>query len=383
MKRTNRTIRAAIILLMAISIQPSVFAGQGTTGGQILDLVNGKGGTRAAALGDAFAAIDGDVTTALWNPSGLGVMAETQAAFSYVDGGEIFGEAGEGLYDGFFAGALPLREAGTLGAALQLQGQGTILVTTDSPDPIREENLGTNWALTVSYADRLAPELLAGISGKIIQMKLGPESGRAYAVDLGLQYNLPHLPIPIRIGAAVQNWGTRIAFKDENQSDPLPRVLRLGTAVTVYEEGHHYLRLIGDATASIHKLKEDEDELNADLDRLNEQRAEKSLPELTRGELLSDRGVGIHAFEWRHMQKSLGVEYWLGNLLALRVGYKGTPGVIYPTADWLFFSDTTFPHHLTYGLGVRLLNYQFDYALIPAGGPENTRLNVFALMLRF
>ena len=380
MKQVDALSTIVLLLLMTICIASPVSAGPGTTAAKILDL---GGGTRAAALGDAFSAINNDVTAALWNPSGLGIMERRQAAISYVDRTQLFGEAGEGLYYAFFAGALPLGEAGTLGSMLQLEGQGTIDVTIDSPEPIRTENLGTNWVWTVSYADKLANGLLGGISGKVISLKLGEEGGRAYAIDLGLQYNLPSIPVPIQIGAAVQNWGTRIHFIDENQSDPLPRMFRFGTAVTLYNQGNHQLRLIGDLTASIHKLREDEEELEADLLRLNEAIKEKNEqrleeerelePEFTREGLLSDRGVGVHAFEWRHLQKSIGLEYWLGSFLALRVGYKEEPGI-----DLLNFTD-----HLTYGLGVRLLNYQLDFAQLPGGGPEQQRLNVFALILQF
>ena len=380
MKQVDTLFRVALLLLMTIFIAPPVLAGPGTTAAKILDL---GGGTRAAALGDAFSAINNDVTAALWNPSGLGIMENRQAAISYIDRTQLFGEAGEGLYYAFFAGALPLGDAGTLGAMLQLEGQGTIDVTIDSPEPIRTENLGTNWVWTVSYADQLTKGLLGGISGKVISLKLGEEGGRAYAVDLGLQYDLPSTPVPIQIGAVVQNWGTRIHFIDENQSDPLPRIFRFGTAVMLYNQGNHQFRLIGDLTASIHKLREDEDELEADLLRLNELIKEENKtklaeeqelkPEITREGLLSDRGVGVRAFEWRHLQKSVGLEYWLGGFLALRVGYKEEPGI-----DLLNFTD-----HLTYGLGVRLLNYQLDFAQLPGGGPEQRRLNVFALILQF
>ena len=371
-----------LILLMTIATTPPVSAGPGTTAAKILDL---GGGTRAAALGDAFSAINNDVTAALWNPSGLGIMEKRQAAISYVDRTQLFGDAGEGLYYAFFAGAMPLGDAGTLGTMLQLEGQGTIDVTIDSPEPIRTENLGTNWVWTASYADKLAQGLLGGISGKVISLKLGEEGARAYAIDLGVQYDLPltSLPFPVQVGAAIQNWGTRIHFIDENQSDPLPRMFRIGTAATLYNQGNHQLRFIGDLTASIHKLREDEEELDADLLRLNETikeenkkrlAAEEGLkPEITREELLSDRGVGVNAFEWRHLQKSIGLEYWLGSFLALRVGYKKEPGL-----DLLNFTD-----HLTYGLGVRLLNYQLDFAQLPGGGPEQQRLNVFALILQF
>ena len=369
-----------LLLLMTIVIALPASAGPGTTAAKILNL---GGGTRAAALGDAFSAINNDVTAALWNPSGLGIMENKHAVISYVNRTQLFGEAGEGLYYAFFGGAMPLNDAGTLGTMLQLEGQGEIDVTIDSPEPIRKENLGTNWVWTVSYADKLAEGVLGGISGKVISLKLGEEGARAYAIDFGVQYDLPSTPIPVRVGAAVQNWGTRIHFIDENQSDPLPRMFRFGTAATLYNRGNHQVRLIGDLTASIHKLREDEEELEADLLRLNEtikEENEKRLgeeqglkPEITREGLLSDRGVGVNAFEWRHLQKSIGVEYWLGSFLALRVGYKKEPGI-----DLLNFTD-----HLTYGLGVRLLNYQLDFAQLPGGGPEGQRLNVFALILQF
>ena len=107
--------------------------------------------------------------------------------------------------------------------------------------------------------------LLGGVSGKIISLKLGEESARAYAIDLGLQYDLSSILVPIRVGAAVQNWGTRIHFIDENQSDPLPRLFRFGTVVPLYNQGNHQLRLIGDLTASIDQLRKDEDELRMEL----------------------------------------------------------------------------------------------------------------------
>lgn len=362
MQRVNLLLIAAVMLAATTSLLPLTgLAGQGTEGAQILDL---GGGTRGTALGGAFTAVDGDVTSALWNPSGLGIIQERQVAISYKNQGDIFGEAGEGLYYAFFAGAMPIGDAGILGATLQLEGQGTILVTTDSPNPIREENLGTNWVLTFSYADQLTKRLSAGMNGKIIRLKLGQESGGAYAVDFGLQYDLMNALLPVKVGAAVQNWGTRLHFIDENQSDPLPRKLKLGTAVILYEETNHRVSLIGDLTASIHKLTEDEEEIEKRL---------ALFPDETRSDVLSDRGVGIRALEWRHLRKSIGVEYWLGKLLALRVGYKTEPGI-----ELLNFSD-----HLTYGLGVRLLDYQFDYAVEVPRGPEGKRLNVFELMLRF
>ena len=362
------SIRKTFILLLSLTIllPVPVLAGPGRTGAQILNL---GGGARARALGDAFSAMSGDVTTSLWNPSGLADMPESklragkkaaQASMFYSDYSGPFGEAGEGLYYTFLSGAMPLGEFGTVGATLQMQGQGTIPVTTDSPEVLREESLGTNFALTFSYADRITESLSAGINGKIIRMVLGRENGSSYAVDLGMQYLLPFDLVPTTVGAAIQNIGPGISFIDENQADPLPRFLRLGTSMSLYRDRYNHLSFVSGITAYIDKLAEDEDELAVDLERLNAEREEK----LTRAQLLSDRGVGIRAFEWRHLQKNLGLEYWLGNILALRVGYKIEPGINLP--NWT--------DYFTGGIGVKISLFNLDLSYGPSFGPNNQRL---------
>ena len=362
------SIRKTLILLLSLTVlMPATgLAGPGRTGAQILNL---GGGARARALGDAFSAMSGDVTTSLWNPSGLADMPESklrsgkkaaQASMFYTDYSGPFGEAGEGLYYTFLSGAMPLGDFGTVGATLQMQGQGTIPVTTDSPEVLREESLGTNFALTFSYADRITESLSAGINGKLIRMVLGRENGSSYAVDLGMQYLLPFDPIPTTIGAAIQNIGPGISFIDENQADPLPRFLRIGTSMSLYRDRYNHIRFVSGITAYVDKLAEDEDELTIDLERLNAEREEK----LTREQLLSDRGVGIRAFEWRHLQKNLGLEYWLGNILALRVGYKIEPGINLPNLTDYF----------TGGLGVKIYLFNLDLSYGPSFGPNNQRL---------
>ena len=362
------SIRKTLILLLSLTVLLPVTAdaGPGRTGAQILNL---GGGARARALGDAFSAMSGDVTTTLWNPSGLADMPESrlrsgkkaaQASMFYTDYSGPFGEAGEGLYYTFLSGAMPLGDAGTIGATLQMQGQGTIPVTTDSPEVLREESLGTNFALTFSYADRITEFLSAGINGKVIRMVLGRENGSSYAVDLGMQYLLPFDFIPTTVGAAIQNIGPGISFIDENQADPLPRFLRIGTSMSLYRHRYHHVRLVSGITAYIDKLTENKEELAIDLERLNAEREEK----LTQAQLLSDRGVGIRAFEWRHLQKNLGLEYWLGNILALRVGYKIEPGINLPNLTDYF----------TGGIGVKIYLFNLDLSYGPSFGPNNQRL---------
>ena len=172
-----------------------------------------------------------------------------------------------------------------------------------------------------------------------------------------MQYHLPFDFIPTTVGAAIQNIGPGISFIDENQADPLPRFLRIGTSMSLYRDRYNHVRFVSGVTAYIDKLTEDEEELAGDLERLNAEREEK----LTQAQLLSDRGVGIRAFEWRHLQKNLGLEYWLGNILALRVGYKIEPGINLPNLTDYF----------TGGIGVKIYLFNLDLSYGPSFGPNN------------
>lgn len=353
--------RALILLaslFIALSFASFSYAGAGRTAAQFLSL---GGGTRAAGMGDAFATVSGDVTSAFWNPSGLAGLSElkeTQIATAYTNYATVFGEAGEGLYYGLGAIALPAGEWGVIGTTLQIQGQGSVPLTTDSPEILGQIDLGTNWAWAVSYADKVFPKLLFGINGKIIRQVLGPESATAYAVDVGTQYDLGISLLPTIIGVSLQNLGTRIQFKDAGQSDPLPRTLRWGMGVVPFKARYHLLRVTTDFIAFVDKLAESEEEkkIAAEL------KVDKAA-----------KGIGMDAFRWRNLQKSVGLEYWLGDILALRAGYKDDP----------FIDVADIQENLTFGFGVKYTIFQFDYARVRGGGPDNKQINTLALLLRF
>ncbi len=407
----------ALVAVLCFATTLPTDAGAGRTAAQFLGL---GGGAKASGMGEAYTAMNGNVTSAFWNPAGLANIQEIQGVSSYNNAGARFGEAGEGIYYRFLAGALPLGnggnknslDLGTIGATLQLNGQGSIAVTEDSPSVVRQLDLGTNWALTGLYANRLSSRLLLGVSGKVIRQVLASVSATAYAVDLGTQYHLLNFSSSqtegwdkfpdqrITLAAALQNLGTRIQFKDANQSVPLPRTMRMGALwsiriasqdflsdKTIFPSYWNILRmnLTADLVAFVDKLKEDDEEglQQAVEDRLLLEQNQGKTEEEIRNELEAERGVGIHAFRWRNLQKSVGVESWLLDMLALRLGYKDDPYI--PNAE--------FKDRLYVGAGVRLpigvllqslsgdslegedrLFLQGDVAIIPGGGPENKRL---------
>ena len=108
MRQQKKLIPLMISLIISFFMNTEIFAGAGRTGAQILNL---GGGTRAASLGDAFSAIEGDVISTFWNPSGLSGLKETQTILSYTDYKDLFGDASEGLYYALFAGASHFEDA--------------------------------------------------------------------------------------------------------------------------------------------------------------------------------------------------------------------------------------------------------------------------------
>jgi hypothetical protein len=187
---------------------------------------------------------------------------------------------------------------------------------------------------------------------------LGPESATAYAVDLGTQYSLPISSLPTTIGVSLQNLGTGIQFKDAGQTDPLPRTLRWGIGIVPFKARHHLVRITTDLVAFVDKLSESEEDKRV--------AAELKIDK-------GDRGIGKDAFRWKNMQKGLGMEYWLGNILAFRAGYKDDP----------FIDEAEWQENLTFGFGLKYQIFQFDYARIRGGGPDNKQINTLALLLRF
>ncbi|MBD3183597.1 PorV/PorQ family protein [Candidatus Poribacteria bacterium] len=342
----KRIIILSTVIVFAL-FSTITYAGTGRTAAQFLSL---GGGTRAAGMGDTFTAISGDVISAFWNPGGLGNISDIQMTVSYTNYAAMFGEASEGMYYGLAAFAMPVKDWGVFGSSIQIQDQGTMLITTDSPEPVGEEDLGMNWAWALSYADQLGDNWLAGVNAKIIRQKLWKESDTAYAADMGIQYVVS--AIPLGIGLALQNLGTGIQMTDEYQTQPLPRAMKLGLVFRVIDMPSHRLQLLSDYTSFIDKLSEtEEDSANPDFDA-------------------SKAGVGIHAFKPNNSQQGVGAEYWYSNILGVRVGYKYIPDM---PGD-----------HITMGFSIRYSGYQFDYARVPGiDVPGGGDIDKVALMFRF
>ena len=379
-----------VIVALAGVCVGGAYAGAGRTGAPILDLPHRS--VRAAGLGEAFATYDRDVNSVLWNPAGLSTIDEPQILGGWTSFEQVFDEAGDGLYYALFAGAKPVGDMGVLGATLQLNGQGTIDITTDSPEVQAVEGLGTNWVLGVSYAEELASGLRAGLTGKIIHLPLGvgfeqASSATAYAVDAGVQADFSM----VTVAGSVLNYGTRVQFKDAYQSDPLPRKFHGGVAVTVVDSPNTKLVVGVEAVAAIDKLtqnREDKYFVETVAERFFAGQNDPTSDyvglssEEIGDQLVKQRGAGIHAFGWERLERSVGAELTLGQMFKVRGGYKKFDSASEPPQTLEFFDRVSF------GFGVDLMDFGLpfvvDYAnaIWGAGGPLLERVNSFSLSFR-
>jgi hypothetical protein len=165
------------------------------------------------------------------------------------------------------------------------------------------------------------------------------------------------------LGSTLRNLGTEVSFQDTDQSDPLPRTLDVGSLLGVCVKSQdifgedsflpsHYKLLSIDFTANlkayIDKLREDDDEMRLAIEIKKAERRNQGKPvvsdEELENEINRERGIGIHALEWEHLEKGVGVEFGLMEVIAFRMGYGDDPYIEY---DALV-------DHLSFGVSLRL-----------------------------
>ncbi len=316
-------------------------------------------GARPTSLAGAFTAISNDASCIYYNPGGLPFLEGTNATLMHCN---WLPGLWPGMYYEYLGLTHSLRERGTAGL-------NVVYLTTGETEVINErgEFLGKyttfDVAPTIGYGLPVLPNLGVGVSAKLIYSFLVPDwvweampelgiegggTGITWAFDAGVLYK------PFRflnLGAAVANIGPNIAYTTSGESDPLPRMLRLGLAYYPVQKELFSLCISPEISKILVGIFSDTTK--------------------TFGENLS--------LEWRDAWKSLGVEGELNfGLLGgfIRFGYfediTGQRGGIVMEKDGLTYhyplSDLLTRGNLgkfkslgfTLGFGIRFQNFQFD-----------------------
>ncbi len=293
-----KTILILVILLSGSQSMNLAYASDpGTTGANFLKIGIGP---RAVGMGEAQVAICNDVTSVFWNPAGLVSTPSQEASFIY----NLWLESISSQYFGY---TYPHATIGTFAGSINYLSmdkiQGWSAGNEKTGKVTAYDLLGV-----LSYARELPYGINGGINLKFIQQKLEEESSFAFGVDIGVIGGLGRwLKVKgmekLTIGANLQNLGSKVRFQKEKGSLPLNFKFGVGLRKEVFG-----------------------DPLTIAID----------------GNLPNDN----------NLYGSLGIEYRVRDLIALRLGYK---------------TGQDLGNGISFGGGIKVDIFQIDYALVHFG----------------
>lgn len=271
---------------------------------------------RATGMGEAFVAIADDPATIHFNPAGLGFIREKQIMAMR---NALYQDIVEGMYHNFFSYIYPqLQNHTTWAVSLNLLEAGSHPIT-QYDESLQESKItgefhASDQAVIVSSSYLINKGLAVGMNLKGVYSKFYTIKATAYALDAGVLYKTPIENL--NIGLSLKDWGSKIWYKDKYQADQLPTSLKLGTA---------------------YKLSLKDDRIPSMI-----------LVAFDFNKPFYDKHIGINTgLEWSLLDIN-GERALIG-----RAGY---------------FDKGKELKGATYGYGIKLKNWQIDFANLPAGG---------------
>jgi hypothetical protein len=311
MMRKTALIVAAVSLVSLAGRTAAGFgvSDKGTSGAQFLKIAPSA---RPAGMGEAFAGVADDVNALYYNPAGIGTLKRVEVAGSHT---ALF----QGINYEHAAVVVPLlswvdtkqsRNAyGVMGLAIyNLSVSDIERRGTTETDAATETFGSSDFAYALSYGYQVPDSGLSlGVTGKGVDTKLDSAHGSAFAADAGLLYRSGRAGL----GLGVRNLGTK--QKIGTASDPLPMVVFTGVG---YKFSDRFL-----ASAEVDAPRDDK------------------------------IGVGFGAEYRKEFVDRLGA--------AVRAGYNSKN------------TDAGGMAGLSFGIGLRYSNFDFDFALVPFGDLGN------------
>jgi len=213
-----KNIKVINVLIITILFSANLFAQKnaGTTSGQFLNLGIGA---RGIAMGNAYIANTCDASSVYWNPAGLGKIQNSSIMFMH----GVWLE--ESCYE--WLSYVKATKIGGFGFAIEyvnygnIQGYDNYGTKTDVFKP-------SDKMFSLSYGIGIK-NFRIGATGKYIDSTI-TKKATAHAVDLGAQVNLNKF---IVLGLTAKNYfSSKLDYKGQGLSDPLPKNLEAGVAVS-------------------------------------------------------------------------------------------------------------------------------------------------------
>lgn len=175
------------------------------------------GGARPMAMGEAYVGLADDISAMYFNPAGLARMEFP----------EIISMSNYWLADTrqIIAGFAVPTELGVFGIGYSGLGSGDIQGYDQNGAVTSAFNTNSS-SVNLSFGKRLDPNWSWGIGLKSVAERLADSNASTYALDAGLQYRVNK---NVMVGAALLNYGSGLTFITEQAN--LPTSYRVGAAV--------------------------------------------------------------------------------------------------------------------------------------------------------
>jgi hypothetical protein len=311
-------------------------------------------GARAGGMGEAGVAYANDATAIYWNPAGLAFQYEnpeidSRREISLMHSKWLPQFNFDDLWYDYMAGRFYVDDLGMFGASITYMNLGENVQTDTQGNQLRTFD-SFEYAITGSYATKLKSNLGIGINLKYINSQLTPilnvgseetdGTGYSFAIDLGVLWIPAYAFLNNRLsfGANLANVGPKITYNDKAQADPIPTNLRVGLAYKILDSEYNRLTAV------------------YDMNRMLVYREGESSDNVFKAAFYSVWFKGSLSERIRRFTHSLGLEYWYGNLIALRAGY------FYEDKD---YGDRKFA---TFGGGLEYSIFAVDFSYIWAKG---------------
>lgn len=324
-------------------------------------------GARAGGMGEAGVALSNDATAIYWNPAGLAFQFEDpevdyrgEASFMHVNWLPQFNFSD--LFYDFLAARYYVDDIdGMVGFGITYLNLGENVWTNED-----NVTLGTfdskEYAMTLGYATKLEENLGIGLNLKLIRSELVPSyvqvgaenrggNATSFAVDVGVLWTPAYefLENRLNFGVNISNFGPEVTYINEDQADPLPTNLRLGFAYKALDDEFNRITIIYDANKELvyrSPAVYGPDDSTIVVD---------SKPDgVFKAAFYSTWAKPSLSEVFNKITHSLGLEYWYGNLIALRAGY------FYEHPD---YGDRNF---MTFGGGIKYDIFGIDFGYISA-----------------
>ncbi|MBK8869660.1 MAG: PorV/PorQ family protein [Elusimicrobia bacterium] len=223
----NRRRWIGMIVLLWTGIGLAWAKSNGNTTGNFLKM--GVGG-RGVAMGESHTASVNDATALYWNPSGLGLLTQSEIAFMHSN-------ALEGVTQDVLYYARPTETKGVWGVGgsfLKVDGvKGFTNNNVETGDVEASDTLITlGWAKSWENMWWL-PGLNTGANVKALKKTLDTDTAMGYLLDLGVLYEVQGDRLTgARAGLVIQNVGTGLDFNGEKTS--FPTMMKLGASAPLF-----------------------------------------------------------------------------------------------------------------------------------------------------